>query len=50
MGDPKKDEALPGNHGQFGVNDASEAHKTLDDAPIPAPEPDDAGDAAKMGP
>lgn len=30
-----KDAPLPGNHGQFGVNNASEEHKRLEDEPAP---------------
>jgi hypothetical protein len=35
---------LPGNHGQFGEDNATEDYKLLEDHPSPAePEPDDAG-------
>ena len=34
--DPDKGK-LPGNQGQFGVNNATEAHKTLEDHPSPEP-------------
>jgi len=30
-----KDAPLPGNHGQFGVNNASEEHKRLEQEPAP---------------
>ncbi len=41
-----KDAALPGNHGQFGANNATEDYKPLEDvpaAPVPpvADEPDE---------
>ncbi len=32
-----KDAPLPGNHGQFGVNNASEDHKPLEEYPTPQP-------------
>jgi hypothetical protein len=42
MGDKAKTPGdLPGNHGQFGEGDATEAYKPLpaDDGPAPAPKP-----------
>lgn len=33
--DQAKAPKLPGNHGQFGVDKATEEHKTLDDQPAP---------------
>ncbi len=42
MGDDAKTPGdLPGNHGQFGEGDASEAYKQMpaDDGPAPAPKP-----------
>ncbi len=37
--DAPKDEkpVLPGNHGQFGENDATENYKPLENQPAPAP-------------
>lgn len=35
MTDKAKEAALPGNHGQFGVNNASEEHKRLEEKPAP---------------
>lgn len=33
--DETKKDKLPGNHGQFGAGDASEAYKPLEKAPAP---------------
>ena len=44
--DSKESPKLPGNHGQFGVDNASEAHKTLQDAPAPLPHPAQPSDGA----
>ena len=39
-GVPTKDQpVLPGNHGQFGEGDATEAYDTLQDHPTPADAP-----------
>ncbi len=38
MTDKAKEAALPGNHGQFGVNNASEEHKRLEEKPAPEPQ------------
>jgi hypothetical protein len=38
MTDKAKKAALPGNHGQFGVNNASEEHKRLEEKPAPEPQ------------
>ena len=38
MTDKTKEAALPGNHGQFGVNNASEDHKHLEEKPAPKPQ------------
>lgn len=38
MTDKAKEAALPGNHGQFGVNNASEDHKRLEEKPAPKPQ------------
>ncbi len=38
MTDKAKEAALPGNHGQFGVNNASEEHKLLKEKPVPEPQ------------
>lgn len=35
MTDKAKESTLPGNHGQFGVNNASEDHKRLEEEPAP---------------
>ena len=40
----RKDAALPGNHGQFGANNATEEYKPLPDhpdAPVPERAPDE---------
>lgn len=41
MGERNKKPDLPGNHGQFGEGDATEAYRQLpaDDSPAPAPIP-----------
>ena len=42
MSDPSKDTGkgkLPGNHGQFGAGDATEAFKPLEDHPSPEAKP-----------
>ena len=44
--DASKDEkpALPGNHGQFGENDATEDYKPLENQPAPAQPGTQSGD------
>lgn len=51
MPDPGKDadkDKLPGNHGQFGAGDATEAFKPLEDHPAPEDKP--APDPGSQGP
>ena len=43
MSDDKAPKPLPGNHGQFGPDKATEGYERLKDAPTPPPQPDDAG-------
>ena len=38
MTDKAKEAALPGNHGQVGVNNASEDHKRLEKKPAATPQ------------
>ena len=41
MKDKEHKGKLPGNHGQFGVGDATEAYKPLEDHPTPTPATDE---------
>ena len=45
MRDKEHKDKLPGNHGQFGVGDATESYKPLEDHPTPTPPPPDADPA-----
>lgn len=39
MPDENPDKPLPDDHGQFGVNDATEEYRRLKDSPKPTPHP-----------
>ncbi len=41
MPDKPTDKTLPGDHGQFGLDNATEDYNRLKDAPKPAPNPDE---------
>lgn len=41
MADQTPEKPLPGDHGQFGVNDATEEYRRLKDSPKPDPHPTD---------
>ena len=41
MSDKPTDKTLPGDHGQFGVDNATEEYRRLKDAPKPTPDPDE---------
>lgn len=47
MTDKAKEAALPGDHGQFGVDNATEEHKRLKDSPKPTPDPAETDSPAK---